>query len=584
MIYSRFRAKSFEENPDLAVLLIERVWVDESKREDPQWVACLDAFQALIKFAAKYNCRALQAGCVRGLMIVLDEFQNDSDAALDIAGQSRESGLESPLIDLAEVSVRLGRGDRDQAMQLLKDIESSSGSRAFVLERAIILGRALRFLRSLADTSVETRSDMKQIVSWGEKLATELGDQLLGTLTRVAFTAEDGLLHHTDGDYWSATEAFERAITELEAVPEQDFSVLRAIRFRIGQCCGILGGGRWKGPGGTISPEAAIGSVADFTDPPDEILNFPAASYPELWGMIAIYAACVRQFKVARRCANRAEESERAHVHYVAANGARQAIYLCDLLEEDTGAAFASGLEWTRLLAIGMAIGVAADDRVRATMDIEAEYVNHREKVFEVWQSALPGSLLEPLFMILSSRSESPNDDLARWRSTLQSTFGGSSALSDLLDLIERALIAARGEDFRAVEYARSIADEVSQGREDNRRIMMLACCTSKAQSPKMLLSYQAAMLKATMALPQSAWALAFFHMVAKRWIYVAEDQKFELTRPSRSAPQLLDAANEALRVLDVGSCAKLLLVAAEAAGVYVRVEIANELAKLVEA
>jgi hypothetical protein len=76
-------------------------------------------------------------------------------------------------------------------------------------------------------------------------------------------------------------------------------------------------------------------------------------------------------------------------------------------------------------------------------------------------------------------------------------------------------------------------------------------------------------------------WALCFFRMLAKRWLFVVERQKFQLSRPDRSAPKLLESIERALRFLDVRTCAELLLAAAEAAALPVPRELAVELEKL---
>jgi hypothetical protein len=85
-------------------------------------------------------------------------------------------------------------------------------------------------------------------------------------------------------------------------------------------------------------------------------------------------------------------------------------------------------------------------------------------------------------------------------------------------------------------------------------------------------------MLENTLKFPQSVWALCFYRAVAKRWSFLAENQKFLLSRPARSAPKLVDAAQRADRSLDVRSCSELLLTAAEAAGLSLPQGIAERL------
>ena len=111
-----------------------------------------------------------------------------------------------------------------------------------------------------------------------------------------------------------------------------------------------------------------------------------------------------------------------------------------------------------------------------------------------------------------------------------------------------------------------------------------MAGCASMAFLPGEVLRYQVAMLGIATNLPQSSWAICFFRMVGKRWLFVVEHQKFKLSRPDRSAPKLLKAINRALQLLDVRSCAKLLNAAAEAAALSISLNIAMELKKLMSA
>lgn len=110
---------------------------------------------------------------------------------------------------------------------------------------------------------------------------------------------------------------------------------------------------------------------------------------------------------------------------------------------------------------------------------------------------------------------------------------------------------------------------------------MMLACCASRAFSPAELLSYQVAMLGAAAKMPQSVWATCFFRMLAKRWLFVIENQKFQLSRPERSIPGLQEAVERALRFLDVRSCAGLLVAAVDAAALSIPRDMAEELGRL---
>jgi hypothetical protein len=155
------------------------------------------------------------------------------------------------------------------------------------------------------------------------------------------------------------------------------------------------------------------------------------------------------------------------------------------------------------------------------------------------------------------------------------------STVSDWLALMKKGLAAVDADESGAVSVAKAITDDDSADNADRRRLMMLACCASKALSPAELLSYQVAMLTTAISMPNSPWATCYFRMVAMRWLFVSENQKFRLSRPDRSSPKLLEAAEASLRSLDVRSCANLLIVAGDAAALSIPREMNEELARL---
>lgn len=579
--------RGFEENPELGLFLTERVWSDESKRAEPRWKRCLEAFDLLTKFAGDAGSNSLRAACDRGSIVLLDEFLDDSEAALRVAGAFRESAKTSVLIDLAEAGVRLRLGEADEGTRLLERVElgceKSSDPKLYALERAMSLTRALRLLAPTAGKNPASYERMMELVVWGERIGEMLDESALGNLIHIGFQCERGLLLHCMGQPAEAAETIEGMVSELEEFPDQSFSVFRAIRFRVGQCCGLLGSARWKGPDDKFPALSMVGLIADFTDPAPKVLDFPAVSYPELWGILAVYAAHAQNCNVARRCAERALKDGK-EAYYVAVSQGVESVFLCDLLENHLDAAFKAGIEWTRVMAIGIAAGLDADDRLRQRMDLDQLFQEFVPRVREVWSNAVVGSVLEPFFMMLCLAEENQRPEIGELQRILESRFGGgASGPFDCLALMEGGLAAADGDELRAVESARVITDDLSAENAERQRLMMLACCASKAFSPAQLVSYQVAMLTPATKMPQSVWAMCFFRMLAKRWLFVIENQKFQLSRPDRSAPMLREAAEKALRSLDVRSCAELLLAATDAAGLSLPGEMGQELGRMAQ-
>jgi hypothetical protein len=578
---ARELGEGFDQAPDLALFVTEKVWSEESKRAEPQWAACLDAFQHLTEFARVAGSQSLRAASTRGAMIVLDDFLNRSDAALDLAARFREGGETGALVDLAELGVRLRRREGGEALRLLEKVETETDPNIYAVERAMTLAKMLQFQAPTFDKNGVVAESMMRVVTWGQRIGEALADNPMGTLIFIAFQCEQGLLLHCIDRVEEAVEKIEEALCKLEEFPEQTLSVFRAVRFRIGQCCGLLGLGEWKGPNNKVPPISMIGSIADFTDPTPKVLDFPPASYPDLWGIVALYAAHAQNFKVARRCAERAFEDAEG-VYFVATSQGLQAMYLCDLLENRFDAALTSGIKFTRVLAIGIASGLNADDRIRQRVNLVALFEEFEVRVREVWSGALLQFVFEPLFMTLCCAATGQHPSFVELTRIVEGHLGTiPSTVSDWLALMKKGLAAVDADESGAVSVAKAITDDDSADNADRRRLMMLACCASKALSPAELLSYQVAMLTTAISMPNSPWATCYFRMVAMRWLFVSENQKFRLSRPDRSSPKLLEAAEASLRSLDVRSCANLLIVAGDAAALSIPREMNEELARL---
>ena len=79
----------------------------------------------------------------------------------------------------------------------------------------------------------------------------------------------------------------------------------------------------------------------------------------------------------------------------------------------------------------------------------------------------------------------------------------------------------------------------------------------------KVLSAQSSVLLNVSLLRERRTWAVAFFKMVAKRWVFLAESQKFKLSTPKYWAPTILEAATKETYTLS--DCAKLLLTVGDA-------------------
>lgn len=64
-----------------AQVLIDRVWLKESEKEEPDWSACLRVFDFALKMARRWKSQLLASAVARGSTIVIDEYLLDSERA-----------------------------------------------------------------------------------------------------------------------------------------------------------------------------------------------------------------------------------------------------------------------------------------------------------------------------------------------------------------------------------------------------------------------------------------------------------------------------------------------------------------------
>jgi len=118
--------------------------------------------------------------------------------------------------------------------------------------------------------------------------------------------------------------------------------------------------------------------------------------------------------------------------------------------------------------------------------------------------------------------------------------------------------------EMDAIVRAKDLAWESSSIQTGLRRLAQIICCASKVLAPKECISGQSSyLLWIPTTLENTVTAQAFTRLVARRWIYLAREQRFLLGSPAFSAPRILDAASQT--VPTISECANLMLVVGEA-------------------
>jgi len=574
--------RGFDTFPESLSLLIDRVWVFESQQETPDWADCEKVFLRAMEFGRKQKNDWLMASVARGRMVIYDEYLNDSEMALKVASEARSLiGRSHPLIDLGESTVFFRQRQYDRVLPIILDIEKHLPTDVLTLTRVYGLSRALQ-----SAANIRAWGEAKRCVSYGRKLSNAIHDELLSETVRIAFDAEMCLIAHYMGEFGDASLLFQKVLEDLQEFPNQEYQQFKFLHMKFGHTAAwasyALGSESLaleeKSEGHLAKP--SVGSFSNIEKLPEELMKRPTPIYPLTWSMVAMYAAWSGQQEVVKACAKQAMVRTEKGQYYLAVQKAWEALFISDIIGKEFDSALHSGLEYARLFILGSEFhkNHSTWDPLDP-MDLEAKV---KELEFVLVQQLAESAIwwvIEPLVMAICSHEELPSIDLQAWATHMESILGREKDFGSVLSWVNLGILAIFGDEAASDKIIEDIRDP-SRIPERIRRLAMLFQCASKALALNDNLSAQSSMLL-QIAVPfrGTIWGAAFCRMVAKRWRYMVENQRFMLASPSLSALRILMLAS--IPNPTVSECANLLLSVAEGLNVRWPGELASALRKL---
>jgi hypothetical protein len=551
----------FEKLPDMLPLLLDRVWVIEAGKEAPEWAPYLVLFSRILDFAVEHKLAWLLAAAARAKMVIFDEYLNNAGSALEIAQAAREKlGDTHPVIDLAEATVQYRRAEYPEFLTLFNRVDHTTPVELLTLDRIYGLRRAI-----IASSCTQSWKKILRYAERGIELAKSLCDRNFADIATIAFSAEKAWAEHEKGDRAAASEHFETALKLTESFSEQTQPLFHVLRLRLGATLGWLSYSSAHGDGsGSTQSELAFrpvsGMFANLEDPQTELVNRTAAPYPGFWAMLAVYAAWYASYDRVKFFATRALKETPQGQWYLAVWSARQALFTNELAKKDFDTALVAGLDYLRIQTIGSVLRIdGKESTIIDYCDLDSFELTEIQR--DQWAQVVPSLVFEPILMTLCSTDTPVDINLDKWRSTLRDIFGPNNALSNNLKWMDVGLRATNGDDA-AISEAKNTAQKSDE--QISQRLAQIMCCAAKNLSPLDCISAQASVLLGmSPGLYKTVFAQAFTRMVAKRWIYLATQQKFFLSSPMFYASRILDAASQI--VPTISECASLLLLVGEA-------------------
>lgn len=321
---------------------------------------------------------------------------------------------------------------------------------------------------------------------------------------------------------------------------------------------------------------------ANFEDPPEEAKDYTVQAYPLLWAHLAKYSASFADMDFIDSIAKRSNIRIDGKQLFLALTETYHAIHLNSLVNKGFDRALVAGMEYAKLFAILPDYKILMGERLNLNepVDIDSYLQNLDQGFYEKWSEGLSAVILEPMMMFICALDEQPKVDFSKWVDQFIDTFGEAHRSVKFVKWMEKAIFAAFGGSD-VIETIRRDAWEASIESEQTRRLSILAMCVSPNIRLSETLSAQFSMLKTMMlpALENSCWAIFFYRMVARRWTYLANNQKFLMLSPGIWSDKILDAIS--VSAPTASDVAKLLLLVGEATAIIWPKEMLSELREI---
>jgi hypothetical protein len=573
----------FNFEPETFSLLIDRVWLSESRKETPRWEICEKLFSKIMYLSKRIENAWLLAAAARGKMVVLDEYLNKPDEALQVADEARIIlNYSHPLIDLGESMICYRHDKFTNALEIIDKLEKSlppqilSISRLHSTRRGIICAANLKMWDKVIDLAQE-----------GEKIAEYVKLEWLDHLSRIAFRTEVAWAYHEKGEIAFAAEELEQILKEIEAFENQQYPLFHIFLLRFGHALGWLGefmrhedlsmheekNGKFTRP--------FSGMFSNLEDPPEESLQRQAASYNPLWAFIACYSALTGPSDLVRRCAARAM-TEIDHGQYkIAVIKAWEALFVREILEENFEQALYSGLQYSRFLSLGSLLQADMGQEKIAfePIDLEKKFNELRPESFNRWIESIPFGVFEPILMALLISNKSLSTRFSEFKDIFEKEVGKIEKFNLTIDFIETIVMASSGDQKCINKIVIQNKTKIPDYLE---RYLFIANCVSTSLPLADVLSYQGSMLLNIASKPRyEIWCILFCQLVAKRWLYLAQEQAFLLTAPRYSVNQIIDSAS--VKIPNLSDCAKLLLLVSSSVGLTFSADMFSAIKSLIK-
>jgi hypothetical protein len=562
--------EGFKNTPDDLSLMIDRVWLNESKKMPPDWNNCLRVFNDVLAFANKNKNDWLLAGATRGIMIIQDEYLNNKIDAIKAAEKGRILlGKTHPIIDLQEANIHFRSNEYNSVIEALNTVESSLPLKKLAILRVYGLRKAIRCSGELKDWDKAS-----YFAERGYKTSQYIEIDDMRSLTKIAFKAELAWINYEKGNYIDSAKQFKAVLYEMENFANPDYPLYYIFHLRLGHALGWLSS-IWTLNGSslvlrTLLDRPFAGMFANFDEPPDDTKNNELQAFPLLWANLAKYTASFADPSFIGSFVKNALADIDGKQFILALTNAYHANHLNSLVNMKFERAIEYGLNYAKTMAILQIFRSTIVEKLnfREPWNLNEYTDTHDNDFYNIWFDSLINFILNPMTMYVCSLSEKPFLDFKKYRKRLINTFGKRHDCENYLQWMEKAILSAFGDEEK-IELVKREAYDSSKYSENTRFIIMSAMSVSSNIQLSETMSFQFSMLQyiTTPILENSLWTIFFYAIIKKRWTYFADKQKFMMSSPTYWSSKIIQAISESKPT--TSDIARLLILIGEATSTH---------------
>jgi hypothetical protein len=195
------------------------------KRQTPNWSAYLAAYGQMAGQAQSWGYRDLSIRChiVRG--IILDEYLNDPDGALQALDDAEEIHESDPSLDRARAKIFYRRRDHEAALQLFREHSEKMELREPVA-RAYMLREA-----AISAAELEQFAEAREWFAAARQVASSTASENM-KLMAIGLRADEAIAAYLAGDVIAALNGLEAALDEIAPIDPAS-SITAGYRHRV---------------------------------------------------------------------------------------------------------------------------------------------------------------------------------------------------------------------------------------------------------------------------------------------------------------------------------------------------------------